>query len=235
MNFICIFSTVIGIGILVNPILVEWFVELYTWRGALIIFSALTFNIAVFGMLLRPLPGVSDQGEEEEVSYDTSLLKQWQFLLFVVCDLLWNIGDVCMYTVLPDTAYVRGVSKEKAGLLLSNLGVSTTIGRIVIAFVASYDFNLVGMYTIGTLTSGLTILVSGLTSSYTVFTVCAVVFGLSSGVQFGLGPAITAELFGVSRLTSAYGYLVLGDGIGGFLGPPLAGECHVIYIAWSGV
>ncbi|KAK6171354.1 hypothetical protein SNE40_019560 [Patella caerulea] len=45
-----------GLGITVGPILIAYLIEVYTWKGSLLILSGLSFNVLVFGALLRPPP-----------------------------------------------------------------------------------------------------------------------------------------------------------------------------------
>ena len=52
----------------------------------------------------------------------------------------------------------------------------------------------------------------------------AFVFGFTTGAYVGLTSVITVDLFGLDKLTNAFGLLLLFQGIASFLGPPLAGK-----------
>ena len=43
----------VGMGIMINPLVTEYLISAYTWRGALLITSALTMNICVCGFIIR--------------------------------------------------------------------------------------------------------------------------------------------------------------------------------------
>ncbi|KAK6171353.1 hypothetical protein SNE40_019559 [Patella caerulea] len=45
-----------GLGITVGPMLIAYLIEEYTWKGSLLILSGISFNVLVFGALLRPPP-----------------------------------------------------------------------------------------------------------------------------------------------------------------------------------
>ena len=57
------------------------------------------------------------------------------------------------------------------------------------------------------------------------------IYGLAFGTQVGVLAVVTVELFGVQKLTSAYGYLMFGNGAGAMMGPPIAGMYKYILIA----
>jgi MFS family permease len=64
-------------------------------------------------------------------------------------------------------------------------------------------------------------LVSG--GQYAVLVAFAVILGASYGGYVALGPTVAAALFGVVGLGGLLGLLYFGGGIGGLIGPPLAG------------
>lgn len=49
------------------------------------------------------------------------------------------------------------------------------------------------------------------------------VFGLSVGALVGLTSVILVDLLGIDKLTNAFGLLLLFQGLGSFIGPPIAG------------
>lgn len=57
-----------GIGTFVLAPALQALIELYSWRGALLVLSAFIANLCVCGALLRPITvqGEQPEGEEEE-------------------------------------------------------------------------------------------------------------------------------------------------------------------------
>lgn len=53
-----------GIGTLVLAPVVQLLIELYSWRGALLVLSAFVGNLCVCGALLRPITVREEEGEE---------------------------------------------------------------------------------------------------------------------------------------------------------------------------
>jgi MFS family permease len=59
--------------------------------------------------------------------------------------------------------------------------------------------------------------------NYVLLVVFACLLGISYGGFVALGPEVTAHLFGVAGLGAVLGTLYVAGGIGGLIGPPLAG------------
>lgn len=55
------------------------------------------------------------------------------------------------------------------------------------------------------------------------FGIYASTFGFTVGAYVGLTSVILVDLLGLSRLTNAFGLLLLFQGVASFLGPPIAG------------
>ena len=79
------------------------------------------------------------------------------------------------------------------------------------------------VYTVSCGFTGVIVCLFALYQSYAAFVIYSGAYGLCFGVQLGFLAALTAELFGVARLTSAYGYLMFANGAGALMGPPIAG------------
>ncbi|XP_035517108.1 monocarboxylate transporter 12-B [Morone saxatilis] len=62
-----------GIGTFVLAPLVQLLIEVYSWRGALLVLSAFVANLCVCGALLRPIPLQQDEDEAKEEDGDEKL------------------------------------------------------------------------------------------------------------------------------------------------------------------
>ena len=60
-----------------------------------------------------------------------SLLLNPSFLLIAVSNLLGMLGFYVPFVFLPNMAEGRGITKENANFLLSIIGISNTLGRVV--------------------------------------------------------------------------------------------------------
>lgn len=67
------------------------------------------------------------------------------------------------------------------------------------------------------------------TDNYLMLVISAASFGLFFASNYSFTPAIVVELISLERFTTAYGLLLLSQGIGHLIGPPLAGKHRQIY------
>ena len=204
----------------------------FGWRGACIIASGFCLNCGVLGALLCPIEKWSKECMTIEKPRDTglsgvfdiSLLKDCKFMIFLVNNILWNIGSLILLVICTDFAYKRGIEKNKGAILVSTVGLCSLIGRVLVAFLASHNkCNRFIVFILSTAVSGLAILLYPVHSSFVSMLAFSAIYGLFFGSQVGVLAVVAAELFGVERLTSAYGYLMFGNGAGAMLGPPIAG------------
>ena len=160
----------------------------------------------------------------KENIFNFELLKDIKFLIFLANNILWNIGSLILLVICTDFAYKHGVSKDKGAMLVSTVGLCSLIGRVVVAFLAGHRrVNRFYIFVASTAVSGLAIGMFPLRTEYVAMLSASAIYGLSFGTQVGVLAVVTVELFGVQKLTSAYGYLMFGNGAGAMLGPPIAG------------
>ena len=59
----------------------------------------------------------------------------------------------------------------------------------------------------------------------------ACVFGATSGAYVGLTSVVLVDLLGMEKLTNAFGWLLLFQGIASLIGPPLCGK-YILYFSF---
>ena len=227
-------------GLIFSPVL-RLLIHYYGWRGAMIITSAVCVQAVAFGALLLPvhyfIPVIPHRRREVEYNsqiinkvsplqtiFNVSLFKDSKFIIFLCNNVLWNIGSLILVVVVADYAVLQGVSKQNSSYLVSALCLSSLLGRIIIALIVGCtSCGQFTMFIISTGITGINIMLYPILTSYVELMSLCVSYGLFFGVQLGLLAVITVELFGLERLTSAYGYLMFGNGFGAMMGPPIAG------------
>ena len=60
--------------------------------------------------------------------FDTTLLKDPVFLLFLLCNFFGCMGYYIPYIYLPNMARLKGIGEDRSNLLVSVIGISNTIG-----------------------------------------------------------------------------------------------------------
>lgn len=130
--------------------------------------------------LSRCLRSGSDGGASKLM--DCSLMVDPCFLLFAISNLLTSVGYVVAYIFLPNRATVAGLPEKQAAFLISIIGISNTVGRIVFGFMADYKWvNRLMLYNTALVLCGILSLLSALCYNYPWMAAYAASFGLFLG------------------------------------------------------
>ena len=131
----------------------------FGWRGALIIHAGMVLQTAVLGALYRSL-SLADSADSQNHAaaskgggnlvirvekpqgichkyFDMSLLKHKIFLIYVLSSIMQTYGVTTMYGHSPSRAVVNGMTRLEAALLLSTLGLFSTVSRFINSVVAN--------------------------------------------------------------------------------------------------
>ena len=110
------------------------------------------------------------------------LLLDVVFLLFVVSGLLANIGLVVPYIFLPNRGLLLGLSSSQSSWLMSVVGISNIVGRLVFGYIANMKYvNRMLAYNIVLVVCGICSMLSVLFSTFPLQICYSFVFGFSYG------------------------------------------------------
>ncbi|CAD5117628.1 DgyrCDS6382 [Dimorphilus gyrociliatus] len=238
-------SAGVGIGSLVFAPLLTKLINYYGWRSALFVSASIMLQCCVLGALVKPLKkSVKDEQEHsiflfktsvKEKIYNTlesiaslSLLTDAKFLILLLNNVLWNIGNLIFLVTLPDYNKAINLPDWKSAWVLSTVGICSTLGRFFMGCGAKCCKRHIWPYLIPNVISGILLLFYPFRLSYTMNIILCSGYGLLFGAQIGLLALITVEEFGLERLPAAYGYCMFADGIGALIGPPLSGLLYDI-------
>ncbi|XP_060563281.1 monocarboxylate transporter 5-like [Ruditapes philippinarum] len=155
---------------------------------------------------------------------DFSLLKDTIFLMFVVSNFCTSIGFNMPFIFLTDRAVDEGISPEDAKWLVSAIGISNTVGRVLFGFLADRQgVNRLMLYNTALTICGVATALCPLCYSYSLLVLYACVFGLFIGVYVSLTSVVLVDLLGLEMLTNSFGLLLMFQGIATLVGPPIAG------------
>lgn len=216
--------------------LLQYLVETYSWRGAMLLLSGVTLHSVPCGLLLRPI-------SEDPPLHRRSFLWGWELL----CDL--SFLRYCLAITLINAAYfvpyihlvahmrVRGVGERQAAILMSLVGIADVVGRLFAGWLADLTPKRILLHL--SFWTGLTALVLGLlplARDQVEIGMAAVAFGFSAGA---LTPGVFSCLpwvVGTEKVLPAMGLLQMVESVGGLLGPPMSGKsptgCGVITIPY---
>ncbi|XP_015120902.1 monocarboxylate transporter 4 isoform X2 [Diachasma alloeum] len=155
---------------------------------------------------------------------DVSLLKNPVFLLIGISNVFGMAGLYIPFFYLVDAAVAKGIPKSSASLLLSIIGITNTVGRIVCGFVADFpQVDSLLLNNICLLISTVAVTATPLCSSFPAYIVMSVFFGIAISGYISLTSIILVDLLGLDKLTNAFGLLILFRGAAAIVGAPLAG------------
>nr|XP_033780904.1 monocarboxylate transporter 13-like [Geotrypetes seraphini] len=232
-------TTGVGLSSAFSP-LFQYLIDSYSWRGALIILSGMTFNLMVCGALIRPLtlkedlPALGkevarrDQDKKclQQCSslFGLTLLYHWPFMRYVLANTLINIGYFVPFIHLVAHARGAGFDEYQAAFVISVAAGADLCGRIFTGWLADWGrIRLLHMFAVWTSVTGLAIILVPLGSSYAALLGISILYGFFSAGMVPLIFSIVPEIVGIGNVFRAVGILQMIESFGSLLGIPLSG------------
>ncbi|XP_077324162.1 monocarboxylate transporter 13-like [Lithobates pipiens] len=210
--------------------LLQYLVERYSWRGAMLLLSGITLNSVPCGALLPPV-GADPPHHQRSFLWGWELLRDWPFLQYCLAITLINAAYFVPYIHLVAHMRVRGVGESQAAILMSLVGIADVCGRLIAGWLADLTPKRILLHL--SFWTGLTALVLGLLPlawNEVGMGMACVVFGFCAGA---LTPGVFSCLtwvVGTEKVLPAIGLLQMVESVGGLLGPPISGWLR----DWSG-
>ncbi|OWF52603.1 Monocarboxylate transporter 14 [Mizuhopecten yessoensis] len=155
-----------------------------------------------------------------------SLLKDIRFSCFCAAILLFTIAFQSAFVFIPPYAKSKGMSDLQSSYAIAIAGFFDGVGRILSGIVCDlkkvkkyrvYIYNVV-MFFIG----AVSFIVPYIDTFEELCVVCAF-YGLTVGTYISQKSVVIVDILGVKNLVNSFGILIFFQGIGMFLGPPIAG------------
>ncbi|KAM3729075.1 Monocarboxylate transporter [Dirofilaria immitis] len=165
---------------------------------------------------------------------DISLLANPIFLLYAISNLLTSIAFNAPLVFLPSHATNVGLTSSQSANVISAFGFLNTIGRILVGIISDrklpckYGKNtarnrfwtyISSLCICGLLTAGVLFC-----DTYISLVAYASLFGLTLSSYVCLTSVLLVDLIGIEKLTNAFGLILLFQGIGTIIGPPISGQ-----------
>ena len=157
----------------------------------------------------------------------TEILTNVTFLIYGFQIFAMSICIQTFLTYLPSLSEQYGSSKTMAALLLSVVGLSDMAGRFIFGFL--FDLRTVRyrrrlFHACLGIPVGLLCLLMGYLSSYTMFMVVGVLYGVVEGGFHSQRATIVSEFVSKDKMSSTVGFVIFFQGFGNLAGPPVAGK-----------
>ena len=143
-----IFMTGLSVGTFLWPPLLRWLIDMFSWKGALMIEGAIVFNGVVCGALFRPRPESTHNKNNTDTYRPKSeklsslsvicsmfTMKGIPFCLYLVGYFGLQMGHICMYAYTPMRGQSLNIPKQGVSLLLSVIGITGLCCRPVMGWV----------------------------------------------------------------------------------------------------
>jgi len=221
-----------GAGTFLVAPMTSFLLDKFGWRGCNRLMSLLCFACMLFGLVMVPNKKKQIQAEDKNAEQAVQLkeksglklLSDIPFLLMLIGNIPFAMAIYISYTYLPSMAVQSGLSSSDASFLISVVGISNTVGRLVSGWLADLKW---------TSPLGITIL-----TTFIACIICACLpsgqhywplFGLTAVFGFIISAAPTVstplivDLLGIQHLNMAFGFLTFARGIAALVGPSSAG------------
>uniref|UniRef100_A0A8C7YJT4 Monocarboxylate transporter 13 n=1 Tax=Oryzias sinensis TaxID=183150 RepID=A0A8C7YJT4_9TELE len=212
----------------------QWLIEMYTWRGALLIIGGLQLNLCVCGALMRPLDSTeSTDGLETDADsfkpkkraiFQLSLLRKPELLLYILFAIFAAVGFYVPTLFLVPFANSLGIDKYWPALILSVLAIADLAGRLFSGWLANMRFfrNLQQLTFVASLL-GVVLLLLPISQKYWVIMILASLYGFLFGCVVAVHVTCIVDIVTLEGFDSGLGLFMMFRSIGGFIGPPAGG------------
>ena len=234
---------------IVQPLLTSWMCDVFGWRGALAITGATILNVCPVAMLMhicsRKLRKLQIELKIETTFYDkntcNSIEKQFgatskltkplwtlEYIMLHLNGLLFSFGQSVVYTHIVALFVSLDYSYKHSLHLVSVMGVSNVVGRIILGLLARRNFciSLSTLFSVSYVTAGISCFFLAFTSTFLFSIFLSIVLGFTLAAY---GPVYNEYLCSIvdpnsgNRFAHAYGMLLVSMGVGTLFGAPSAG------------
>ncbi|XP_061194872.1 monocarboxylate transporter 12-like [Saccostrea echinata] len=222
-----------GLGMFASGPFIQYLIDQYGLRGALLILGAFGGQNIVFGALMRPTKIEMSYKHSNETSSENrkmcnfrcDILRNKSFLCILTCSFLWNVPYAILFIHLPRFSVVYGATDMQAASLITMIGVGSTLNRFLAGMVLGpggidpllLNFGFLGIFGLTTATFPL------YCTNYIGQNIYSLITGIYSGGLIVLINPLCIEIVGISHLSTAVGLYFTWAGIAWILGGPFAG------------
>ncbi|KAJ1527766.1 hypothetical protein ONE63_007721 [Megalurothrips usitatus] len=165
---------------------------------------------------------------------DFSMFLELHFLMMSLSTILLFTWFIVPYFYLADFVTDLNYQPSDASFLISVIGITNTIGMIVLGWAGDQPWmNVTKTYAIclamcGAATAAMPLCIK----SWPLLVTASALFGVFFASTFSFTPVILVQLIPLDRFTLAYGLILLCQGIGNLIGPPIAGWLFDVTGSW---
>lgn len=232
----------VGVGTLIIPPLASYFISTHGWRLSYLFMGPVIGGIIITGALFlrkdiaqrkmapdgqTPPKILNKKGSKTSSVIGVSLEEAFGTKVFwLICVMHLLVGFALQMMLVHLVSYVLEgltLSLMVAATVLSSMGAASIFGRLIMGAASDHIGNKRAL-AISTSIQGVMIIGFLVSSSAWMLYLFAAIYGFGYGGHTPQFPALAGELFGLRRMGTILGTQVIFYGIGGALGPFLAGH-----------
>ncbi|KAH8394697.1 hypothetical protein KR222_002041, partial [Zaprionus bogoriensis] len=167
--------------------------------------------------------------------FDFSLFLDKKFALFNLSTLFLFIWFIIPYLYLPDYTKQYHYDASVSAALISGIGIAQTVGMIGLGYLGDRPWmNINICYSICMLICGASVFFMPiLITSYNGLMIMCIIFGFTFASSFSFTPSILVSIVDLDDFTCAYGLVLLVQGVGMIVGPPIASAIFEYMGRWD--
>uniref|UniRef100_A0A182QGJ6 Major facilitator superfamily (MFS) profile domain-containing protein n=1 Tax=Anopheles farauti TaxID=69004 RepID=A0A182QGJ6_9DIPT len=167
--------------------------------------------------------------------FDFSLFFEFRFGMLSISTLLLFVWYIIPYFYIPEYVLNYKYTEQDGANLISVIGITNTIGMVGLGWLGDRPWvDVCKTYAVCLALCGASIFVMPwLISSYTAMVILCIIFGFTFASTFSFTPIIMVRLVSLDDFTVAYGLVLLVQGIGSLVGPPIAGFLYDVTNRWD--
>lgn len=214
-----------------------YLIDEYTWRGAMLVNSALALHVVGAGFLMKPLHKTVCKAQQirDRVNYG-SLFSSPKIILFAMTALCWAGAAQTFYQMMPTLARRHDVPKSMMILISTAVGATDICARVSAALLNHTILrrHTVFLYATALFMDSMSLVAVSMCASFESFVFVGICFGCSLGLTLGSYGATAFDLFGFDRFPEVMSMATFGCSIGGLTTPVLAGYFGDVYgLVWT--
>ncbi|KAL4704428.1 hypothetical protein ACJJTC_014360 [Scirpophaga incertulas] len=167
--------------------------------------------------------------------FNVDLFRKMTFNLMCLGTIILFIWFIVPYFYLAEHMINEGFTEDDGAFMLSLIGITNTIGMVGLGWVGDFPKVSIGnLYAVCLVLCGATVAALPFaTTNYGILAAVSSAFGLLFAASFTFTPSLLVTLVSLDDFTAAYGLVLLAQGIGHLIGPPLSGMIYDLTSSWE--
>lgn len=166
-------------------------------------------------------------------TFDFNMFTEFHFLMMNLSTLVLFVWFIVPYFYISTFMTMNNYTETQGAIMLSIFGVATIIGIVSLGWAGDQPWvHIMKTYAICLIICGVSIIMFAVIMettdadnemSFYLLAANALIFGLTFSSSYSYTPSILVELVGLDKFAMAYGLVLLSQGLGHLIGPPMAG------------